>query len=218
MESGGDDRSIGFGNRPPARFVEACLSCHAGNTQLAAFRFSEHGRGGIACGACHRLHPEEPVFGLLSQRQLDLCSSCHPAVRASFQKPFHHPVLEGAVACGDCHDPHAGDQASLRRFALATEQSCVSCHPDKNGPFVFEHAPLEVTNCQSCHEPHGSINARMLRRTRVQQLCLECHSRSVGVAGSQPPAFHDVRSPRFQNCTTCHREIHGSNVSPLFLR
>ena len=36
--------------------------------------------------------------------------------------------------------------------------------------------------------------------------------------GSQPPSFHDLRSPRYQNCTTCHITVHGSNTSPLLLK
>lgn len=218
VESGGEDRSIGFSERAPKAFSDACLQCHNRSGALTLFRISEHGRGGISCGSCHQLHSEEPGFSLLAGPQLDLCSGCHPAVRAAFRKPFHHPVLEGAMECVDCHNPHGGDRASLRRFNLGAEENCTVCHTEKNGPFVFEHAPLQVSSCGSCHEPHGGINPRMLRRTQVRQLCLECHSRSAGLAGSQPPSFHDLRSPRFQNCTTCHREIHGSNVSPLFLR
>jgi nitrate/TMAO reductase-like tetraheme cytochrome c subunit len=57
-----------------------------------------------------------------------------------------------------------------------------------------------------------------LTRNRVAQLCLECHSMSTGTLASQPPSFHDLRSPRYQNCTTCHLRIHGSNASPQFLR
>ena len=30
--------------------------------------------------------------------------------------------------------------------------------------------------------------------------------------GVVPPAFHDLRSPRFQNCTVCHQKVHGSHV------
>jgi predicted CXXCH cytochrome family protein len=75
-----------------------------------------------------------------------------------------------------------------------------------------------VNSCATCHEPHGSINPKMLRRTQVVQLCLECHSMTPGVAAVQPPAFHDIRTARFRNCTVCHREIHGSNVDPAFFR
>jgi hypothetical protein len=58
----------------------------------------------------------------------------------------------------------------------------------------------------------------MLIRHEVHQLCLECHSLTPGVATSQPPAFHDIRSSRYRNCTVCHREIHGSYVDPTLTR
>jgi hypothetical protein len=32
------------------------------------------------------------------------------------------------------------------------------------------------------------------------------------------PAFHDLRTPRFRVCSTCHVKIHGSNVNRDFLR
>jgi DmsE family decaheme c-type cytochrome len=96
--------------------------------------------------------------------------------------------------------------------------ACTRCHREKEGPFVFEHAVLKVKDCQSCHEPHGSNNPKMLVRSTVRTLCLECHSASSNVLNSQPPSFHNVRLPRYQNCTICHVKIHGSNSSPLFLR
>ena len=58
-----------------------------------------------------------------------------------------------------------------------------------------------------------------LTRPTVSQLCLECHSPiSGGTLGSQPPSFHDLLSPRYRNCTTCHVAIHGSNSSPELLK
>ena len=74
----------------------------------------------------------------------------------------------------------------------------------------------------SCHQPHGSANPRMLIRQEVRFVCLECHS-NVGrpasaTLGGVPPAFHDLRSPRFRNCTVCHVKIHGSHVSRTLLR
>jgi hypothetical protein len=40
----------------------------------------------------------------------------------------------------------------------------------------------------------------------------------VVTAGSQPPSFHNISNPRFQNCTTCHVTVHGSNRSPQLLK
>jgi len=40
----------------------------------------------------------------------------------------------------------------------------------------------------------------------------------TGTLGVVPPAFHDLRSPVFQNCTVCHQKIHGSYVDRNLLR
>ena len=106
----------------------------------------------------------------------------------------------------------------MSRNVAGTSEGCVSCHSDARGPFVFEHAPLRIKDCQTCHQPHGSVNSRMLVRSRVQQLCLECHTTGMGLAAGTPPAFHDIRTARYQNCTVCHRQIHGSNADRHFLK
>ncbi|HPS77687.1 MAG TPA: cytochrome c3 family protein, partial [Thermoanaerobaculaceae bacterium] len=101
----------------------------------------------------------------------------------------------------------------------AGEVVCLTCHTEKSGPFVFSHSSVVLGGCMGCHEPHGSANPRMLTRSRAAQVCLECHtSGAAAKVGSQPPSFHDLRSPRYQNCTTCHTAVHGSNTSPTLLR
>jgi predicted CXXCH cytochrome family protein len=82
---------------------------------------------------------------------------------------------------------------------------------------------VRVEGCMACHEAHGSANPRMLTRHEQRLTCLECHSNlPVGggapSAGGIPPAFHDLRNSRFQNCTICHVKIHGSNVDRTLLR
>lgn len=218
VESGGEDLSVSFRQRTAEWGIEQCLSCHGREDHISGFLRSAHGLNQVACATCHEVHPERVNFGLLRSAENQLCVSCHRSTGAEFRKPFHHPVLEGGMSCTNCHNPHIEEQTPMRSLALGNSENCISCHSEKRGPFVFEHAPMKINDCQTCHEPHASINPRMLRRTQVHQLCLECHSATVSVAGSQPPSFHDLRSGRFQNCTICHREIHGSNASPLFLR
>jgi DmsE family decaheme c-type cytochrome len=114
----------------------------------------------------------------------------------------------------------------MMQTVSANEPGCMKCHGDKRGPFVFEHAPVKLEGCASCHEPHGSANPRMLTRHEVRFQCLECHSNTMApqpvgataVAGGIPPAFHDLRNPRFRNCTICHIKIHGSHVNRDLLR
>lgn len=217
VESGGDD-SLAFENKKGDWVAGRCLGCHDLESNVSSFQRTPHGLNDVSCVSCHRAHPETFNFGLLKERMSELCLDCHGANRVDFQKPFHHPVLEGAIKCTDCHSPHSADKRPLLQLTQGPGDRCVTCHADKKGPFVFEHAPLKVNDCQTCHQPHGSVNTRMLVRSQVRQLCLDCHSMSVSVAGSQPPAFHDIRSSRFQNCTVCHRAVHGSNVSPMLLR
>jgi predicted CXXCH cytochrome family protein len=81
-----------------------------------------------------------------------------------------------------------------------------------------------MEGCGACHEAHGSANPRMLSRAEVRFQCLECHSNITrpgsanSFAGGIPPAFHDLRNPRYRNCTICHVKIHGSHVNRTFLR
>lgn len=217
VENGGG-MTLSFTNKPARWTARQCMACHQKETDVFALRASAHGDSSISCASCHQVHPERPNFGLLKGDQKSACGGCHQATMADFRKPFHHPLLEGAMKCTDCHSPHAEERRPLRRLAVGTEEGCVSCHSDKKGPFVFEHGPLQIEGCESCHQPHGSVNPKMLRRSQAHQLCLECHSLTPDVAGKQPPAFHDLRTARFRNCTTCHREIHGSNASALFLK
>jgi predicted CXXCH cytochrome family protein len=83
---------------------------------------------------------------------------------------------------------------------------------------------VRLEGCMACHEPHGSANPRMLVRHEVRLVCLECHSNIANplapppTLGGVPPAFHDLRSTRFQNCTVCHTKVHGSYVDRTLLR
>ena len=153
------------------------------------------------------------------------CAGCHTDIWASFQKPYKHRLPEGAMSCADCHNPHGSALPHMIQTTRANEPGCAKCHGDKVGPFPFEHAPVRLEGCGTCHEPHGSANPRMLTRPQVSQLCMECHSNlptptpaMKGTFGTVGPAFHDLRSPRFQNCTLCHQKVHGSYVDRAFLK
>jgi DmsE family decaheme c-type cytochrome len=218
VEAGGDNPPR-LGDLSTDQLVSRCLSCHGlGESQVSRFSQSAHGTNKIPCVDCHQVHPEKGNFRLLTAEAPTLCVSCHRTVESDFRKPFHHPVLEGGMNCTDCHDPHSDLNRSAHRLETVPGNGCLSCHPSKEGPFVFPHASLEANGCGACHQAHGSFNSKLLVRSQVHQLCLECHTMTAGVATSQPPAIHDLRSARYRNCTICHREIHGSNVNPAFLR
>jgi DmsE family decaheme c-type cytochrome len=202
-----------FAGGQPDTINRSCLGCHASDKRQAHRFQSPHAKNGISCSECHSVHSPDV------KRSSDaLCAKCHSAVRASFERPFGHKLTMGAVHCGDCHDPHGTPPPTNVKHRVSNETACIQCHTEKRGPFLFEHAPVRVQPCVICHEPHGSNNPRMLTRSNVSQLCLECHTVSQTNAGGSPPSFHDLRTARYRNCTVCHSKTHGSYVNRDFLR
>jgi len=93
------------------------------------------------------------------------------------------------------------------------DQSCTSCHQEKRGPFLWEHAPV-ANSCVTCHDPHGSSNDRMLV-AKAPYLCQRCH-----VTSRHPPTVYDGFIQRNSSggnritgraCMNCHQQLHGSN-------
>ncbi|MBI3281705.1 MAG: DmsE family decaheme c-type cytochrome, partial [Acidobacteria bacterium] len=183
----------------PAEADRTCLACHLNQPTQAGRIHGGHARNQVSCVRCHSIHQEkkrEP------EMRTNLCTGCHTAVWAQFQRPHAHPVAQGGMSCVDCHNPHGSFLARSVRTVAANEPGCFRCHGDKRGPFTFEHAPVRLEGCQSCHEPHGSANPRLLNRADVRFQCLECHANLANFTGvgdtrlgGVPPAFHDLRSP-----------------------
>lgn len=241
VEADGDKtKIISFKNKNRKEISESCLTCHAGKEEHNNFRRGDHWRNNIGCTDCHTAHganhenaktdsttliaevskqkPTEATDAMLKSSEPKLCINCHTEVKAQFSKPFRHKVLEGAMKCSDCHNAHGGFEQKQTKLAVGADSACVKCHANKQGPFVFEHAPLEVEGCSACHTPHGSSNPKMLKRSQVRQLCLECHSSISEQFAPDTPSFHNQAVLRYQNCTICHAAIHGSNTSSAFFR
>jgi DmsE family decaheme c-type cytochrome len=197
-----------------------CLNCHSEEATHPDRFFDAHQSESVGCTSCHSIHNAEEAIGipLLRTTPNELCADCHPSENARFLQPFSHRIDNGAVQCIDCHSPHGSPTDFQLVFTNENESACLDCHSDKRGPFAFEHMPSAIGGCTTCHVPHGSANPRMLVRHEVRLVCLECHTNSPAAFAATPPAFHDLRSPRFQNCTLCHTRIHGSHLSPALLR
>jgi len=228
---GGKDTIRAYSLMEPQEVIQSCLPCHGRQIPRMDIRRSAHTRADVVCSHCHSIHKAETPKLLLARKQVELCYGCHGSVRSEFSMPFKHRVNEGVVQCTDCHNPHGTGSPSWRmgeRPRMVSthgdgEQPCLACHTDKRGPFAFEHPAVRVDGCETCHRPHGSTNARLLKRPVMFTLCLECHN-GAGNFGRQGDGVtlvsssHSMTDPRYQNCTTCHVRIHGSNADPLFLR
>ena len=191
---------------------QTCLGCHQEGARIG-WHASTHERSGVACADCHRIHQDrDPV--LVKSSEPDVCFSCHRQKRADFQKPSTHPVRFGLMGCSDCHSPHGSTTtAMLNKPTL--NQTCFSCHADKRGPLLWEHAPV-AEDCSLCHTAHGSVRSALLTKT-PPLLCQQCHA----------PADHPSVARTSQSlpggsaggsiflvaggCTNCHSRVHGSN-------
>lgn len=241
VESSGDvTKIISFKRLDSKTISESCLACHAGKETHNNFRRGEHWRNNVGCTECHTAHgpppgnfttgsitfvgdvaaqkPGQATRAMLRANEPQLCMTCHSETKAQFSKPFHHKVLEGTMNCSDCHNAHGGFEQKQTKLAVGADAACIKCHSNKQGPFVFEHAPLKVEGCAACHTPHGSANPKMLKRNSVRQLCFECHSSISDQFAPDVPSFHNQAVLRYQNCTVCHAAIHGSNTSSTFFR
>jgi DmsE family decaheme c-type cytochrome len=235
---GGKGTIRAFSSFTPAQTLTACLECHSKDMNRANVRRSVHTNADVVCTNCHSIHKAATPKFLLAKQQTELCYSCHASERAQFEMPSKHRVNEGVVQCTDCHNPHGTFEArsggtsmttrnasnsAMLQPAMNNEEPCLKCHVDKRGPFVYEHASVRVEGCEGCHVPHGSTNAKLLRRPVVFTICLECHN-GAGTFGREnlgvfvQSSSHNLLDPKYQRCTLCHVRIHGSNADPTFLR
>ncbi len=192
--------------------VETCLGCHEGGKRMF-WAGSKHETVKNACTSCHSMHTgNDLVLGKSTQREV--CFKCHKAQRAETLRISTHPLEAGKVSCSDCHNPH-GSVAPKLMAQDSINETCYTCHTEKRGPFLFEHAPV-ADNCVNCHTPHGS-NITPLLKSRPPFLCQACHDESRHPAnaysGRNLPANN--ASPAAQlmlhGCTNCHAQVHGSN-------
>jgi DmsE family decaheme c-type cytochrome len=232
VAAGGGKTTIpnAFSLMQPKQVLEDCLGCHARDLSRSNIRRSEHTQNDVACTSCHSIHHAATPKFLLAKKQSELCYTCHATVRAQFEMPSKHRVNEGFMQCTDCHNPHGAFTATWRMAqrprmveqAMGAESPCLKCHVDKRGPFVYEHPSVRIEGCEICHNTHGSMNAKLLKRPVVFTICLECHNgggsgtRNAGV--DVQTARHNLLDPKFQKCTVCHVRIHGSNSDQYFLR
>ena len=197
---------------------DACLSCHSRGNRLF-WEGSPHESRNLACVDCHVGHEPQsrrqssdarfnsPLSDLRGTRlpQPELCLQCHQMRRAQLQRSSHMPYREGKVTCTSCHNPHGTPNPKQLIQATVTE-NCVSCHPERRGPFLWEHPPV-MENCANCHEPHGTNNPQLLK-VRMPRVCDSCHDSSRHP--TVPTLLNAIRDFN-RGCTNCHSRIHGSN-------
>jgi DmsE family decaheme c-type cytochrome len=219
-ESGDKTKIRAFSAIPPREASQTCLTCHArdNHTQWAG---SPHDVRNLSCNTCHSVHNPKSDKGQLKAVSItDTCVTCHKPQVAKQQRLGHMPVREGKMTCTTCHNPHGTTNVKMLRTGNWVNETCTSCHAEKRGPFLWDHAPVREA-CSTCHDPHGSNNDRMLV-AKLPMLCQRCH-----IGTKHPSTIYDAPDLRSKSnrligrgCVNCHSQIHGSSspAGNAFLR
>lgn len=207
VDAGGGKGSMrNLKNLPASESSATCLTCHQGAEQKF-WAGSTHANRDLACAECHSPHPKgEAPKALLVKPEQELCTTCHLQKKAALMRSSHMPLREGKMSCSSCHNPHGSTGPSMLQQSTVND-NCYSCHAEKRGPFLWEHAPVRE-DCMNCHDAHGTINGSLLK-VKQPILCIQCHNGFVG--GSMGNA-HQARDRYTLNksCLNCHAMIHGS--------
>jgi len=203
---GGKGTMRNFKALPAAEASAVCVTCHNKDGQKH-WASSMHDTRNVSCITCHDPHPKGSVpKALLAKPQFELCTGCHLQKKAALMRSSHMPMHEGKINCTSCHNPH-GTPYPRQLLQVSVNQNCYSCHAEKRGPFLWEHAPVRE-NCMNCHDAHGTINDFLLK-AKQPVLCIQCHNGFAGGGMGNAHAARD-RYALNQSCMNCHPTIHGS--------
>ena len=213
FESGGAKPvMVSFGKKdatPVEQRNAVCLTCHERSARLF-WEGSPHESRDVACTNCHKVMENVTARGQLAKAdEIQTCGQCHLDKRAqALGGRSRHPLREGKMECTSCHNPHGGvTPANLKENSV--NETCYTCHAEKRGPFLWEHAPV-TESCTNCHNPHGTNHEAMLTVSKPR-LCQQCH---VETRHPTRPYGLDSGSLKFvlgRACNSCHVNIHGSN-------
>jgi DmsE family decaheme c-type cytochrome len=184
---------------------QVCLQCHEKGVQTH-WTGSIHESRGMACVNCHTVMKKVSEENQLAKETApEVCFTCHKMKKMQFQKSSHMPLMEGKIACVDCHNPHGSPNPTLL-IENSVNENCAKCHSEKAGPMLWEHPPVRE-NCLNCHNPHGSNHDNLLVVKRPR-LCQRCH---IEARHPTTPQSEATQFAIDRGCVNCHSQIHGSN-------
>jgi DmsE family decaheme c-type cytochrome len=221
VDTGDPAKIVRLNKLSPQEASATCATCHDRRTH-ALWAGSQHDQRNVGCVTCHSVHAAKGPKQLVAKTEAEVCATCHRNVVNKQHRFNHMPVREGALTCSSCHNTHGSVNTRLLKTGTTIDESCASCHAEKRGPYLWEHAPV-ANACVTCHDPHGTNNDRMLV-AKQPFLCQRCH-----VTSRHPPTVYEgflLKNSTNGNkifgrsCVVCHAQIHGSNApsGQFFLR
>jgi predicted CXXCH cytochrome family protein len=128
-----------------------------------------------SCGNCHSAHNGESATLLKFQEtESDLCLTCHDGTLG-----FYNVLGKGAGA-GTFNDTH--ESSSMHDVGTVKINSA---------PGAYDNKVEDELQCSSCHNPHGSVNDRLLKNTVAG---VTYSTTAINLALTPDPAFKDINS------------------------
>jgi DmsE family decaheme c-type cytochrome len=180
---------------------DICLKCHQKLLSAEHWKAGAHAALEVSCTQCHEVHKVVPQEHLLKQPVKETCDGCHEGMKAQIAEETHHPLPEGVLECGQCHNVHGTENP--RALLGPQDEMCAMCHGDevpkpdshKNENWKKEHnedAKQNQEKCLTCHSQEG--------------FCNRCHIVPV----PHPEEFVTQHGPtakeHLQACRNCHED------------
>jgi len=144
------------------------------------------------------------------------CLQCHDSGAQRYWTGSPHQSR--GRACADCHNVMNPESDKALLAKPSQMALCSQCHPMPRSQMMRRsHMPQrpgtpggggeDYMNCGSCHNPHGTVTAKLVKAASVNELCYECHAEKRG-------PFLWEHAPVNENCLNCHVP-HGSTNANL---
>lgn len=183
----------------------------------------------LSSSAAQNPPPPPPAAVLMSNAE---CLDCHAQEGLAYAFPDGtqiplsvDPILYGTsahgrlgYACVQCHTeisgyPHPEMKAdTARAFAVAANQSCVTCHLQEGGEYhegrharLIEEGNLDSATCTDCHGSHNLLEFGA-ERTKIAAACERCHSEIYEVyrESVHGVGLIDDFNAEVPSCINCH--------------
>lgn len=197
-----------------------CESCHGPGSLaiegLTPEKVLEDAKKGIQTACNYKTFVD--IKNLPAPAKSLICLKCHTA-NATFNLHNWNASSHAAndVSCMSCHNICKTFKKGSPDLTVALrdiDKMCYECHQEIRAEFSLpSHHPVPEKKvfCSDCHDSHGSINDKLLKKGTIKEVCVQCHSEKEG-------PFVYEHADITEDCRTCHSP-HGSiNNNLLVLR